>query len=431
LREKAASLYDEALSLYKKQRYQEALNKFRQVQRLIPDYGRTERYISRLQDIMKSERKITDADQLKERIDNLYRQAYSYYRDDQLDKATEIFQDILSLDPTHRKARYFLEERIPQKMRKERVRQEYEEPEFPREERISQKEEERRLRDEASSLYDEALSLYQRQRYQEALNKFRQVRRLIPDYGRTEYYMSRIHKDMEGQVKEEKKDRKLRARAAKLYDRALSLYEKGRYHEALKKFRQVQRLIPDYGRTEYYMSRIHKDMEKERRKIEDVVLKEKISALYEQACFYYNTDQLDKAKQTFKEILSLDPAHKKARYFLEKKIPHKIRKAQIRRDREASKRRGQEGFGRDAYQCQLEDRAAVLYHEALSLYYEKQYEEALKKFEEAHALMPGYGRTIYYINRIPQDIAQEKVGSEQARQKRIRRILWEVEKNRN
>ncbi|UCC96089.1 MAG: hypothetical protein JSW40_04870, partial [Candidatus Omnitrophota bacterium] len=167
------------------------------------------------------------------------------------------------------------------------------------------------LREKAASLYDEALSLYKKQRYQEALKRFRQVQRLISDYGRTERYISRLQDIMESERKraeEETKEERLATKAASLYDEALSLYQRGRYRDALEKFKETQRLIPDYERTAYYISRVQEDIQRERRRLaeakevelkeaeaEELELREKAASLYDEALSLYKKQRYQEA----------------------------------------------------------------------------------------------------------------------------------------
>lgn len=70
--------------------------------------------------------------------------------------------------------------------------------------------------------------------------------------------------------------------------------------------------------------------------------KEDIKGLYSQGISYYQHDQLDEATQSFAKILQMDPSHKGAASYLEKKIPDRIAKiesikraAQLREEKKA------------------------------------------------------------------------------------------------
>lgn len=54
--------------------------------------------------------------------------------------------------------------------------------------------------------------------------------------------------------------------------------------------------------------------------------KEDIKGLYSQGISFYQHDQLDEATQSFAKILQMDPSHKGAASYLEKKIPDRIAK---------------------------------------------------------------------------------------------------------
>jgi len=56
----------------------------------------------------------------------------------------------------------------------------------------------------------------------------------------------------------------------------------------------------------------------------------------------------------------------------------------------------------------LNEQAKVIYDEALTLYKAKDYQQAREKFQQAAQIVPGYSRTDYYLKQIPEDIERQQ-----------------------
>ena len=85
-------------------------------------------------------------------------------------------------------------------------------------------------------------------------------------------------------------------------------------------------------------------LEKEQREKERLELKKKeearrilaaqISGLYEQGIAYYDKKEFDKAKEAFSQIVALDQNQSKAKYYLDTKIPNKIKQLEAEKKRQ-------------------------------------------------------------------------------------------------
>ncbi len=301
LNEQAKATYNEAISLYRAKNYEQAKVKFEQTANLIPHYARTDHYLVQTAENIQKEKKLA-------------RQ-----------KAEEEKQKIL-------------EAKIEEKKRL--------------------------LNEQAKATYNEAVSLYKAKNYEQAKVKFAQTAKLIPHYANTDYYFARtlkiIQQEKEQKQKEEESARKKEAEARQkkleaeakakeqmlneqamaLYKEGLSLYREKEYIKAQAKLMQAAKLIPHYSRTDYYLARITKDMEKqkeqqemEQKKAEERIQREKeleqkrkIDSLYKEAVSLYRQNKLNEAKALFLEILSLEPTHQKALNYVNNIIPDSIEK---------------------------------------------------------------------------------------------------------
>ena len=416
LEKKASTPYNQALFLYKEKKYQQAYEKFKEVENITPDYKRTGYYLKRIPRDIENRIEEAKEEELKEKIDSLMTEAMSFYNNSQLDKTKRVFKEILSLDNEHKEAKSYLEERIPDRIRQLRVLEKQEQEK-------KEKEEKQRSLQKISSLYSQARSLYEDGKYQEAAEKFEEVRNIMP------FSAPRDTPSEETRI-ETKKEQIPREKISFLYSQALFLYKEKKYQQAFELFKQIEKLLPGYRETSYYLKRISVDLEKqiietkeEGLKEKPKVLEEKIkileepktlaleekeearlekaSRLYKQAVNLYQEKKYALAYEKFKEVKNLMPGYKATTYYL-KTIPQDI-EGQLENKKIPLKERSSASELEEKEKPRLEE-TSRLYNQALSLYQEKKYGRAYEKFVEVQNLMPDYKATAYYLKTIPQEL---------------------------
>ena len=123
----------------------------------------------------------------------------------------------------------------------------------------------------AKQLYSEALSLYIKKQYAAAQAKFQELGAVRPGYSRSEYYLARIPEQIaaveEARKAQEAKESKsaVEAQAKESYAIAISLYRVKKYQEAYAKFQDVQKIIPGYKETKYYLNKIPEILKRKQR----------------------------------------------------------------------------------------------------------------------------------------------------------------------
>jgi len=520
LNEQAAALYNDGLTLFREGDYEGALAKFEAVKEILPHYARTEYYIrltqakiekdkeaatkepdlavqkekkqeqarkqleakraqqeerrkqeeasrKRKQEIRKQEEtaqrekqeKLQKQRALEAKVLPLYREAIALYKVKEYEKSLEKFKEVQAMLPGYARTAQYIERSIPEAIAKakeqklERTRQE-------KRRILKEAEKERRLslQEQAATLYQEARSLYKAKEYEKALEKFKEVQKVRPNYQSTEKYIVRTTRDIAQQKereaqakrreeearrkeeeqlrlqrlreeeralkeKEEARRRKREEKAASLYNEALAFYKQRKYDLALSKFKELDALTANYSRTDSYLARLPKLIEKEKRiaaekkrKEEAARLKQRISILYEEGISLFKRDELDKAQAIFEEILSLDPEQRKARECLVRHIPHRREVLNAVKSREQVKQVGKTARGPLYF-------VPYLYQEAITLYDLQEYEQALEKFKEVQEEFPGYRNTEYYIERIPEDMKRKRLWQKSGRQRMIEREL--------
>ncbi|MCM8781932.1 MAG: hypothetical protein NC828_02640, partial [Candidatus Omnitrophica bacterium] len=230
---------------YEEKQQEEQIKQKQEIQRRQEERIRLEQERKRLQE----ERKLAEEKRLKEeekrkeelklkqelklKIDNLYKQARDLYFKNQFDEATDLFNQILSIDPTQKEATDYLTRKIPAKQaqieeqkkkeQEERVRLEQEKQRIE-EERIRLEQERKRLQEERKlaeekrlkeeevcNLYAQAKFLFYSDQLKEAKVLFNQILALDPtqkeanDYITTKIPQRQIEIERQNQIEEEER----------------------------------------------------------------------------------------------------------------------------------------------------------------------------------------------------------------------------------
>jgi tetratricopeptide (TPR) repeat protein len=110
-------------------------------------------------------------------------------------------------------------------------------------------------------------------------------------------------------------DRSL-AQAKALFHDASELYTRERYFEALQGFRRLAVLNPDYPQLGFYLAQAEAAVEKDRiRRLGETRQKE-IVKLYELGAAALQKESYTEAERMFQRVLALDPTHLQARSYL-------------------------------------------------------------------------------------------------------------------
>jgi len=245
-KEDVEEAYREAVELYKQKKYHPAKDAFEHVDEIVPDYRATDSYLKIIdQDII-----LADAEAAKQQAGEIARQQ----QEAEAARAKE----------------------------KQMWLQQIEEKEKERKESIDH---------QAEGVYDQAVELYKQKKFAEAKKKFEEVSWVIPDYKSTMRYLARIDRDAqleeervaqeqqkaleeqhweeivaekkqeaarakEMEIKKRQQEQQLEDQAAFLYTIAINLYDKNQMDEALSKFNDIEKLVPNYKSTRAYLAKI-------------------------------------------------------------------------------------------------------------------------------------------------------------------------------
>ena len=431
LNKQAQTIYNEALSLYRAKNYEQAKAKFEEVAKLIPNYSRTDNYLSRIDLEIRKQQELKQKEeerarekqeqerkrkreaevkeeerQLNEQVRETYNEAVSLYRAKNYEQAKAKFEEVVKLIPNYSRTESYLtridreiERQQELKQKEEEQTREKQEQERKRQREAEVKERARRLNEQARATYNEALSLYRAKNYVQAKVKFGQVNKLIPNYSRTENYLESIdleirkqqelkEKEQEGAREKQKqerqrqheaeakeKERQLNEQAREIYNEAVSLYRAKKFEQAQGKFAQVAEMLPNYSRTNSYLNRISEDIKKEKERR----LKEQAESKYKYAYSLYKNKKHQQALEKFKELEGVCPDYKSTRTYI-RRISGEIEEAKI---------------------DYLIDKANTLYDRA-------KYQEAEEIYRQVIALEPNNRTALNHLQLIPQKIQEQK-----------------------
>gem|GEM_PF-4562845 len=329
---KIKSLYRKAFNLYYQKKYEESQEMFLKVLELNPEMKNAQRYAYEKIPFIITRLKVKD----------LYGEAMAAYDDKDYEKASAIFKEILELEPQHPKAGTYLKSRIPRMVR-------------------------RLTKEKIALLEGEAQKLYFRKKYEESKDLYEQILTVDPDNHKARLYLEKKLPDKFAALKK----KEMRS----LYREGFRSFYKKRYREAQELFLQVIELDPEQERARRYAQDI----------IPRLLTKDKMKSLYVQGLRAFRDGRYEESNELFEKILQLDPYHKKAKLYVNKKIPRKL------------------GMDKDK-------KIRALYRDALAQLSAKNYEGANKIFKEILYLDPTETKARYYVTeKIPAILNKDKI----------------------
>lgn len=371
-------VYAQAVVLYNTAQFEEAKKKFIEVEALFPDYKDVSKYLEHIDDDIIAQKE-KDLAHLKElQVEGPYREATLLYQSRDFIAAKSRFLEVMAVYPEYKDTALFLN-RIDDDIERQRK-------ETALRERTEQ----------AETLYQQALELYQAGDFVSAKEKFVKLEVVWPDYKETPRYLGRIDGDID--LKRQKEDAARRASEAEpIYEQALALYKEQEFLEARKKFMQVQVISPGFSDTARYLSHIDRDVKNQEERVATLERSRRADELYTLALNLYAERRFEEAKQKLLETAAVDPNYKNLRSYLGR-IDSDMRSEAARQERNSREQQAEEPYA-----------------QAVTLYHDRDFESAKEKFLETSRILPDYKKVRSYLARIDQDIREGKRKFEQER----------------
>ncbi|UCG35782.1 MAG: tetratricopeptide repeat protein [Candidatus Omnitrophota bacterium] len=383
-REKIKPLQREAFKTFKNKEYEISREYFLKILEIDPEHQKAAQYAN---DIIP--KLITEG-----KIKSLYRNAIQSYKEKDSETASQFFEEILTLDPEQKKARVYLDKYIPRQVR------------------VVQK-------NKIKSLYRQAFNLYYQRKYDEARQMFLKVLELDPEKKEAKFY-----------AYEKIPFVSTRLKIKSLYEEALGAYADKDYERASVIFKEILELEPQHPEASVYLTKRIPRMVRR-------LTHEKIALLEKEAQKLYYRKKYEESKDLFEQILTVDPDNRKARLYLEKKLPDKfiaMKKGEIRTLSKEAFRSFYKKRYREAQELFLQiieldpehararryaqgiiprlinkDKIKSLYIEGVRAFRDGRYEEANDLFEKILQLDPYHNKAKLYVNKkLPRKLGMDK-----------------------
>ncbi|MFT5387642.1 MAG: TolA-binding protein [Candidatus Omnitrophota bacterium] len=397
LRNQADALYIEALSLYRVRHYTQAKAKFKEVERVFPDYKKTIKYLSRITADVEGRGGLAKEEEMLADVDRQIK--------------------------------------LVQKERRTRQETELALKSVAEEDRI------KRIKEEADFVYEAAVGLEKIHNYEEALIKFKEVRDILPNYKSTEKYIHTITKTLDKQfqlaeerrisehvadvalerknerikvksndnlvkerIKEENRLRKQKASFA--YRAAVAYYKNDLLEHAKERFHEVQEIYPGYKSTEKYLAKLDKNFDAKKFEYTEKVQlqnKERIEDLYKEAVKAYQVQKYTVALNQFKEIARIDNNYRSVQVYLssiKQNLSSGTRLTDSFSEPSGSSPINMLFQAETQYDQKTFAVAADKYQHAVKLYQANNLTEAKNKFITVEATFPNFKETRQYLSNI-------------------------------
>ncbi|MBF0123130.1 MAG: hypothetical protein HQL21_06975 [Candidatus Omnitrophica bacterium] len=384
----------------------EAKKKFLQLQVLYPDYKETPKYLVRLDaDIKLLEERLAYAEKM-EKAEHGYTEALAFYGNHDFEEAKKKFLEVAGLEPNYKNVRTYLS-RIDADIQEE----------FERQRRAEQEE-------KVLPFYTEAMDLYHNKKdFVMAKDMFVKVAQILPDYKKTQSYLSRIDQDIRDQNTEF--DRNHLARAEVLYKQATTFLNQKKEIEAYQRLLELEAYYPDYKATRSYIENVKKFFSLKKVVLAPVGMSENpqevskkqagedaILAAYEGAVFLLKHKKTVAARAKFQDIEKARPDYRSTRKYLAEIDKAKKKREDLARIqtqyREAKRKERADQEKERNKERERQRKADLFYQQGVGFFQAKKYFSAKEKFGEALKVVPGYKDVAQYFVRIALNEVEEK-----------------------
>ena len=166
-------------------------------------------------------------------------------------------------------------------------------------------------------IYNEAVSLYAKKRYPEALSRFLSVEAIQPGYKQTAFYLEAIPQTIKKNQAMEKTAKADKKELARLYKKAVRLYRQKIFEQSLETFVLIRTHHPGYGRSDEYIKKINAILSKpaeEKPSVETI----NVDILYKDAVTLYKRKQYEESLFMFNHLDKQAPNYKNSQSYIKK-----------------------------------------------------------------------------------------------------------------
>ncbi len=340
-------------------------------------------------------------------IDNIYNAGKNLYRQKQYQNAINEFQKILAVNPEHKNAKNYIEE-CEKRIRRIEARKE---PELPLLKQPAEQAptEEVLYKNKADRLYEQGKRFYEKEKYQKAIEYFKQALALDPKHEYAQRYIESAAEKMidAGEVPaiEGMDEKRAGYNEEEVYNNGKVLYREAKYEEAIVEFDKVTKMNPEHAYASRYLEACKEKLRSKgvawaslisKEEVKDIPKKLSVEQAYNDAIDFYNKEDYKKSAIYLKKIITINPQYKESKKYYDlsksklieiEKIAPSITEA-------------------DRFLSQ-ETNSDRIYEQAKKLYKEEKYADAVLYFERILDLNPNHKYAGRYLERC-QEMAEEQ-----------------------
>ncbi len=425
-------------------------------------------------------------------VESAYQQAVALFKQQKFLASKGEFEHVDEMFPDHKATRSYLmlieqkikddqQRLIDEKIREEAIARRKEKEEWKDELARREKQRSDQLQKQAEDVYQEALQFYKIHQFEEAKTKFKEVEWIVPDYKLTAKYLSVIDDDIRNELKRKKIDlkrfeeqkqqdevssqkrkveqevkrketeeksrsQKLLDEAGFIYESAEALFKKKLYSQSKDKFLELEALFPGFKSTRSYLAKLENLISRsegatkkavvsqQSNKIpardqsvrstgnvfEDETVQKAVSAhdeglnkdvelKYNKALSYYQKKSFVEAKMMFIQVEAMSPGFKETSEYLARIDDDISRSPSAKNSRPASQKKEKKSPAKVERKTKkvFDHSLDGAYQEAMELFKIKNYDGAYRKFNEVIEMSPNYKSSVSYMHRINKILEKE------------------------
>ncbi len=363
-RQEIEKYLQKAYNLYKREKYEDSLSQYEIVLELDPGNRTAEEMAAKIREILSKQEKKEKRKDI-EKYYRFFEKGLIYYHSDRFKHAASLFQKFLKFVPDDPQAKKYLT--------------------------LSQKGLRRQMEEKVDinspfyyiikNLIKEGKELLKEKKYAASKKRWEQILKIFPRNKIAKQHYLICFKNMDPKLFKEF--------LQKHYAVGKTLLKRGMKNQAAAEFELINFIAPDYRDTEELMYKAQGTTKKQEKRKKTVKKRKKerqksidhqaVERIYQTGMTYYSEKKYDKAKQAWQKVLQLNPDHIKAKVGLKKL--NFVAEFNRTGGRNVKSHRSSAGSSK---------RIKALYAKGMMFYNLKQYQAAIRKWQEVLKLDPSH-----------------------------------------
>ncbi|MFQ3675767.1 MAG: PorV/PorQ family protein, partial [Endomicrobiia bacterium] len=211
--------YKRAMVFVNNGKYVSAYRELQYIVTLDPMHQQSKEEIVKIEELFKQVQQQRQKEKLEKEIQENLIKAKGYFEKGELLKAKEIFDVIIKLNPEHSEANMY-------KQRIDNIQKET-------------------MKQRVNVYFNEGMNLYEKGNYDRAIKRFEDILEIDPKHEKAKEYLT-LSKQKQVEVAAKQKEVEKQKQAEKMYLEATNAFNQGKYATAVETFKKLMSIIPNY-----------------------------------------------------------------------------------------------------------------------------------------------------------------------------------------